>query len=119
MQGTEANALTNKILKKIDSKDFDIQSLPELLMELREYSKAEEDPMVTRILRHMAEYITEKGDFPFTATTEEDEEGELYLLEPGTTAENLSYILELMRKNTNEVNRQELWLMGEELKAAL
>jgi hypothetical protein len=119
MQSKDANALTDKIVKTIESKNFDIAVLPEMLMQLREYSLKEEDPMVTRILRHMSEYLSANADFPFTAMTDEDEEGELFLLEPEDDKANLLYILELIRANRNETNRKELWLMGEELKAAL
>ncbi len=118
MESKKANELTDKIIALIEADDFEIRSLIPLLTELRECAKEEEDPMVTRILRHMYEHIEENGSFEFTAKTDEDDEGELFLLESEDDAENLLYIMELIRANRNETNRQELYLMGEELKAA-
>jgi hypothetical protein len=118
MQNKAANELIDKIIDAINGKKFDINKLPTMLMELREYAKKEEDPMSTRILRHMAEHIQENGTFEFTAMTDEDEEGELFLLDAESDQENLAYIMQLFKKNTNETNRKELFLMGEELKAA-
>lgn len=118
MQNKAANELVDKIIDEINSKKFDINKLPAMLLELREFAKKEEDPMSTRILRHMAEHIQGNGTFEFTAMTDENEEEELFLLEAGSDQENLAYIMQLFKNNKNDTNRKELFLMGEELKAA-
>ena len=38
----------------------------------------------------------------------QDEEGELILVEPGEDHENLEYLLELLKRSDNKINREEI-----------
>ena len=49
----------------------------------------------------------------------EDEEGEDYLLEPGSDQENLVYLLQLIRQSENSFNREEIKEMRTWLKKKL
>ena len=115
MEG-KANELIDKITDFISSDKYEVDGLVGMLKDLRPLAIEEEDPMVTRIIRQMFEHLEEHQSFQVTAMTEEDEEGELFLLEPGEDKENLLYVMELIKKSQNEVNREELRMMGKALK---
>lgn len=114
----KSNEKLDKIIKQLE-KGFDTEKLPKALMDLREDALVDEDPLVAKVLRLAAEYITEEGVFDHTVEKEEDEEGEEYLLDPGTDAENLSYLLQLLKKAENKFNREEIKEMRTFLKLKL
>jgi hypothetical protein len=114
----ESNAKIDKLLKQLE-KGFDGAKLIKALMDLREDALKDEDPLLAKILRLAAEYIKEEECFDHTVEKEEDEEGEELLLEPGTDAENLSYVLQLLKKSENKFNREEIKEMRTFLKLKL
>ena len=114
----KSNEKLDKIIKSLE-KGFDTDKLPKALMELREDALVDEDPLLAKVLRLSAEYITEEGCFDHTVEKEEDEEGEEFLIEPGTDAENLSYLLQLLKKADNKFNREEIKEMRTYLKLKL
>lgn len=114
----ESNAKLDALIKSLE-KGFDGDKISKSLMDIREDALKDEDPLLAKVLRLSSEYITEEGCFDHTVEKEEDEEGEEYLLEPGTDAENLTYLLELIKKSENKYNREEIKEMRTFLKQKL
>jgi len=103
----ESNAKIDKLLKQLE-KGFDGAKLIKALMDLREDALKDEDPLLAKVLRLSAEYIKEEECFDHTVEKEEDDEGEEFLLEPGTDAENLSYLLKLLKKSEKKINSEKI-----------
>lgn len=114
----ESNAKIDKLIKDL-GKGFDTDKIVKTLMDLREDALKDEDPLLAKTFRLSAEYITENACFDHTVEKEEDDEGEEILLEPGTDSENLSYLLELIKKADNKFNREEIKEMRTFLKLKL
>lgn len=118
MQQEQSNAKIDKLLKQLE-KGFDGEKIIKALMDLREDALKDEDPLLAKVLRLSAEYIKEEECFDHTVEKDEDEEGEEFLIEPGTDAENLSYLLQLLKKADNKFNREEIKEMRTYLKLKL
>ncbi len=118
MQQEQSNAKIDKLLKQLE-KGFDGAKIIKALMDLREDALKDEDPLLAKVLRLSAEYIKEEECFDHTVEKDEDEEGEEFLIEPGTDAENLSYLLQLLKKADNKFNREEIKEMRTYLKLKL
>lgn len=118
MLRAESNAKIDKLIAQIE-KGFDPETIPAALMDLREDALKDEDPLLAKTFRLAAEYINENGCFDHTVEKEENEEGEEFLLEPGTDAENLIYLLQLIKKSENKFNREEIKEMRTFLKLKL
>jgi hypothetical protein len=88
-------------------------------MDLREDALKDEDPLLAKTFRLAAEYIKENEVFDHTVEKEENEDGEEFLLEPGTDAENMIYLLQLIKKSENKFNREEIKEMRTFLKLKL
>ena len=114
----ESNAKIDKLIAELE-KGFDGEKLVKSLMDLREDALKDEDPLLAKVLRLASEYITEEGCFDHTVEKEEDEEGEEFLIEPGTDAENLTYLLHLIKRADNKFNREEIKEMRTFLKLKL
>lgn len=114
----QSNAKIDKLIKSLE-KGFDGEKVVKALMDLREDALKDEDPLLAKVFRLASEYITEEGCFDHTVEKEEDEEGEEFLIEPGTDAENLTYLLELIKKADNKFNREEIKEMRTFLKMKL
>ncbi len=114
----EANAKIDKVIKSLE-KGFDAEKISKSLMDLREEALKDEDPLLAKVLRLASEYITENDCFDHTVEKEEDDEGEEFLIEPGTDAENLTYLMHLLRKSENKFNREEIKEMRTFLKLKL
>ncbi|MEX1002525.1 MAG: hypothetical protein WDZ35_10465 [Crocinitomicaceae bacterium] len=118
MQQEKSNKKIDKLIKDLEKK-FEADKIIKALMDLREDALEDEDPLLAKVLRLAAEYIKEEECFDHTVEKEEDEEGEEYLLEPGTDAENLTYLLQLIKKSENRFNREEIKEMRTFLKLKL
>ncbi len=114
----ESNAKIDKLIKALE-KDFNAETIIKSLMDLREDALKDKDPLLAKVLRLASEYIKEEGCFDHTVEKEENEEGEEFLLEPGTDAENLTYLLHLIKKAENKFNREEIKEMRTFLKLKL
>ena len=114
----ESNAKIDKLIKALE-KGFDGEKIVKSLMDLREDALKDEDPLLAKLLRLASEYITEEECFDHTVEKEEDDEGEEFLIEPGTDAENLTYLLHLVKKADNKFNREEIKEMRTFLKLKL
>lgn len=114
----QSNAKIDKLIKSLE-KGFDGEAIIKSLMDLREDALKDEDPLLAKVLRLASEYIREEDCFDYTVEKEEDDEGEEYLLEPGTDAENLTYLLHLIKKADNKFNREEIKEMRTFLKLKL
>lgn len=118
MKFEEANKLIDKLLKAIEKNGVN-EKLIDDLKKLREWALKEEDPLVTKVIRLSYEYIEENECFDISVAKDEDEEGEEFYLEPGTDEENFSYLLNLLKNNENEYNREEIKDYRTQLKEAL
>lgn len=114
----ESNGKIDKLIKSLE-KGFNEEAIMKSLMDLREDALKDEDPLLAKVLRLAAEYIREENCFDHTVEKEENDEGEEYLLEPGTDAENLTYLLHLIKKADNKFNREEIKEMRTFLKLKL
>lgn len=117
MKNIEALKLINRIQKEITDNGINSETLIPMLMELREMSKAEGYPRMTKVLRLSAEHLEENGDFliaiPQDEAVEELDGEEVFVnnmdADPGVTgAESLDYMLSLMTDPTNKTNHTEL-----------
>jgi len=114
----ESNAKIDKLLKTLE-KGFDIPAISTALLDLREDALKDEDPLLAKVFRLASEYLLENECFDHTVEKEEDDEGEEFLLEPGSDAENLSYFLHLTKRADNKFNREEIKEMRTFLKLKL
>ena len=114
----ESNAKIDKLIAQLE-KGFDIKKTTKVLMDLREDALKDEDTLLAKVLRLASEYMTEEECFDHTVEKEEDEEGEEFLVEPGTDSENLIYLLELIKRADNRFNREEIKEMRTFLKLKL
>jgi hypothetical protein len=114
----ESNAKIDKLIKSLE-KGFEGEKISKTLMDLREDALKDEDPLLAKILRLASEYITEEECFDHTVEKGENEEEEEFLLEPGTDAENLTYVLHLLKRADNKFNREEIKEMRTFLKLKL
>jgi hypothetical protein len=114
----KSNEKIDKLITQLE-KGFDGAKIIKVLMDLREDALKDEDPLLAKVLRLASEYIKEEECFNHTVEKEEDEEGEEFLIEPGTDAENLSYLLQLIKKAENKFNREEIKEMRTFLKLKL
>lgn len=114
MKAPEANQLIVKIQKTLD-KGLDAGKVVPLLKELRPFALAEEDPLVTKVIRMAYEHIAANESFQFMSgfedndiEPEEGEEIEEVRIAPGEDHDNLNYLLELLKKSDNKFNREEI-----------
>lgn len=119
MKTPEANDLIDKIVKKLHKKNAELTDIVEDLKKLREFALEEQDPRVTKVIRLVYEYIQENNSFQISVQKEEDEEGEEYLIDPGTDIENIEYALNLFKNCDNKYNRDELGELRDALKEEL
>ncbi|MBK9190353.1 MAG: hypothetical protein IPM77_02030 [Crocinitomicaceae bacterium] len=118
MVRAESNAKIDKLIAQVE-KEFNVEAIATALMNLREDALKDEDPLLAKTFRLAAEYIRENECFDHTVEKEENEEGEEFLLEPGTDNENLIYLLQLIKKSENKFNREEIKEMRTFLKLKL
>jgi len=116
----QSNTKLDKLIAQLE-KGFDAAKITKSLMDLREDALKDEDPLLAKVFRLSSEYITEEGCFDHTVEKTEDEEDEdlEVLIEPGTDSENLSYLLQLIKKADNKFNREEIKEMRTFLKLKL
>jgi hypothetical protein len=114
----QSNEKIDKLIKQLE-KGFAGDKIIKVLMDLREDALKDEDPLLAKVLRLASEYIKEEECFDHTVEKEEDEEGEEFVIEPGTDAENLTYLMELIKKAENKFNREEIKEMRTFLKLKL
>jgi hypothetical protein len=110
MKTEAANKLIDKAIEIVDKKGLDHKAIEEVLKEAREFAKQEEDPLVTKTLRLICEYIDENEAFDIEVKAEEEEEDEEeeFEQEEMTDTENLQYLLALIKKSDNAYNREEI-----------
>lgn len=118
MTRAESNAKIDKLISQLE-KGFNPDTLIPALMDLREDALKDQDPLLAKTFRLSAEYIKENECFDHTVEKEENEEGEEFLLEPGSDNENLIYLLQLIKKSENKFNREEIKEMRTFLKLKL
>jgi hypothetical protein len=119
MKTAIANKKIEAIIAKVEKDGVKAKGLVEDLKDLRETAKKEEDPLVTKVLRLMYEYITENGTFEVEGQYDEDEEGNEYPIEVEDEKENLLYLLNLLIKSDHKINREEIKDYRSALKTSL
>jgi hypothetical protein len=108
MKIAAANAMIDTMVAQIEKDGIQVESLVPQLQKLREHALAEADPLVTKVIRFVYEYLEENdGAFDIQAQYEEDEEGGEYPIEI-SDEENLCYFLNLLKKSENKINREEI-----------
>ncbi len=118
MKTEEGKNKLEAIIKKVDKTGVATKGLVEELKELRVIAKKEEDPLVTKVLRLMYEYLEENEAFDVEGQYDEDEEGNEYPIEVEDD-ENLSYLLNLLLRADHKINREEIKDYRSALKRAL
>jgi len=118
MKSVEANEKIDALIDAV-SKDFNIEKITKSLKKIREYALKETDPLLAKVCRLIYEYLAENDCFDHTVEKEENEEGEEFLIEPGSNTENLTYLLQLIRQSENDFNREEIKEMRTWLKLKL
>jgi len=118
MNSIQANLKITELISALE-KGFEAESTIKALTEIRELALVEKDPLLVKTCRLAYEYIQENDCFNHTVEKEEDDEGEEFLLDPGTDSENLTYLLQLIQKSDNNFNRDEIKEMRTWLKSEL
>tara|TARA_B100001758_G_C17753946_1_gene276704 strand:- start:140 stop:499 length:360 start_codon:yes stop_codon:yes gene_type:complete len=113
-----ANDKLTNLIEFVEKKGVDVKSIIKSLKELREAALAEQDPLVTKVLRLSYEYLEENKSFDVEAQYEEDEEGNEYPVEM-ESKDNLLYLLNLLVKADHKINREEIKDYRTALKADL
>lgn len=114
MKTEAANKLIDKAIDTVNKKGLDADALKKILTEARDYAKQEEDPLVTKVLRLIYEYVEENEAFDVEVNLEEEDDDEDGMeavaveVEPMTDTENLVYLLELIKRSDNAYNREEI-----------
>lgn len=129
MKLEEANKLIEKISKSIEKSGLSEDNLSKViehLKDLRPYALKEEDPLATKTIRLIYEFLEEEAHFEVPVTLEEQvleeedaEETEEVPVSLGSSEENLQYMLTLLTKSDNKYNREEMRMVSKHLKAEL
>lgn len=108
MKVAAANTMIDELVAQIEKDGINVDTLVPQLKKLREHALAEADPLLTKVLRLTYEYLEENdGAFDVKVQYEEDEDGSEYPLEL-SDEENLAYLLNLLKKSDNKINRDEI-----------
>lgn len=108
MKIAAANTMIDAMVAQIEKDGIQVEALVPQLHKLREHALAEEDPLVTKVIRLTYEYLEENdGAFDIQAQYEEDEDGGEYPLEI-SDEENICYLLNLLKAADNKINREEI-----------
>ena len=107
MKTGKANKQIEKVIKLVEKEGILAKSLITELKDLRENALKEEDPLLAKVTRLTYEFLEKNKTFDVQAQWEEDEEGGEYPLEL-EDKENLLYLLNLMLKSDNKLNREEI-----------
>src|SRR5690554_2523317 len=107
MKTGKANKQIEKIIKVVEKDGISAKSLIPELKELREYALLEKDPLLAKVTRLSYEYLEQNKAYGVQAIWEEDEEGGEYHLDIEDN-DNLLYLLNLMLKSDNKINREEI-----------
>ena len=118
MNSIQANIKITELISDLE-KGFEAEVIVKALTEIRELALVEKDPLLVKVCRLTYEYIQENDCFDYTVEKEEDDEGEEFLIKPGTDSENLIYLLQLISKSENTFNREEIKEMRTWLKSEL
>ena len=122
MQNLEAQKLINKMQRYVIKSGVQPEKLIEDLKALRPYAIEEEDPLLTKVIRMTYEHLEQNGmfDIPIPEDEEvvegeeEDEEvepapkPERPPMDDAQRQESLEYLLEVMTRNQQKVNRLDL-----------
>lgn len=86
-------------LTAIAKRNSNLEEAIPSLMKLRDFAKADQDPLVTKILRLTAEFIEKYEHFDIGEHLEEEVPEDMTALE---------YLLELIADSDNKFNREEI-----------
>jgi hypothetical protein len=108
MKTVEANNKLDEILLKIEKNSNSLNDIVEDIRELREISLKEQDPLITKVLRLICEYIILNDIFDVDIQSDENEIENEFDTENSEDNENLIYLLSLIKKSENKINREEI-----------
>lgn len=114
MTDDKAIKLIDKIQKDYEKNGATVDGTIPMLKDLRQIALDNEDPLVTRTLRHTYEHIEENNGFDldfFAETYDEEEDGE-----EQQEGDSFLYLLDLLRHSENKFNRDEIRNFRELLK---
>jgi hypothetical protein len=103
MRNPKGNDILKKLIGEIESNGISA-ALIAPLQEAREVAKSENDPLVTRSLRLLWQHIEANDNFEAPLAEEIE-----------TATDNLIFFISLCVKSDNEVNRDELRVMTQQL----
>lgn len=103
MRNPKGNEILKSVIKEIEANGIQTAIIPSI-QEAREIAKAENDPLITRALRLAWQHIesTEYFEAPLAEEIE-------------TAEDNLVFFLSLCVKSDNDINRDELRIMTNQL----
>jgi len=109
LESNKAQKLVTKILGDLDHAGIIINTVVEDLKALREFTKKEQNPLATKVLRLAYEYIGQNEGFDIAIPDDdpiEDESGEVISIASGDIdpKESLSYLVSLFKDLTNKNN---------------
>lgn len=108
MKHKEAHKAIENIIAEINQKSIEPETISEKLKNLRTYAVEEKRPVVAKALRLVYEHIEENESFIIPIPTDEpleEEEDDVQLI---TGDESLIYLLNLIKKSSNQINLQEI-----------
>lgn len=111
MENKKAIKLIDKILKNLDEKGINTDTLIDDIKELRAYALEQKVPLVVKVLRLTYEHIESNNTFLIPILEEEnDDEDDLIDVQPieSTPVESLKYLIALTRNLDNKVNISDL-----------
>ena len=108
MENKKAQKLIDKILGDLDHAGIILNTLVEDLKELRTYTKAEQQPLLVKVLRltyeHIEEYETFSIPIPDDEPIEDENGEEVAVAAEHNAVESLSYLISLYKDYNNKMN---------------
>jgi len=108
LENKKAQKLIDKILGDLDHAGIILNTLVEDLKELRTYTKAEQQPLLVKVLRltyeHIEEYETFSIPIPDDEPIEDENGEEVAVAAEHNAVESLSYLISLYKDYNNKMN---------------
>ncbi len=112
MENKKALKLIDKIVADLNHAGIILNTLVEDLKELREFARAQQNPLVVKVLRLTYEHIQQEESFlipiPEDEPIEDEEEGVAADDTSHNAVESLVYLISLMKDLNNKMNIADL-----------
>lgn len=103
MRNPKGNEILKQLIKEVESTGISTDLIT-ALQEARELAKSENDPLITRALRLLWQHLEANESFEVPLAEEIE-----------TATDNLIFFISLCVKSDNELNRDELRVMTQQL----